>query len=80
MVSRHLTNIRVWLCNYKEFEPPSIISFGNNGTKQAIGKGDITFEVTRGRHFTINEILSVLGISQHLLSISQATTNGTSYH
>ena len=61
-----------------EVEPPIIVRFGNNGivTKQAIGKGEITFEITGGRHFTIDKILYVPGITKHLISISQATTNG----
>ena len=75
--TNHLTNIRDWLYNYKEVEPPIIVRFGNNGTKPTIGKGDITFEVIGGRHFTIKEVLYVLGITKHLLSVSQATTKGS---
>ena len=41
-------------------------------------KDEITFELERGRCFTICGVLYVPSITKHLLSISQATTNGTS--
>jgi hypothetical protein len=40
-----------------------------------IGKGEITFELTGGRHFTINGVFYIPGIIKHLLSVSQTTIN-----
>jgi hypothetical protein len=53
-----------------------LVRFGNNGTKPAIGKGKITFELFGGRHVTITRVFYVPSITKNLLSISQATING----
>ena len=74
--TNHLTHRKDWLQRFEPLRPPILVRFGNNGTKPAIGKGEITFELTGGRHFTINGVFYVPGITKHLLSVSQATING----
>jgi hypothetical protein len=74
--TNHLTHRKDWLQRFEPLQPPILVRFGNNGTKPTIRKGEITFELFTGRHFTISGVFYVLGITKNLLSVNQATING----
>ena len=75
--TNHLTHRSDWLQRYTPLQNPITVRFGNNGVKQALGKGQLTFHLPGGGNFTINDVYHVPGITKNLLSISQATSNGT---
>ena len=54
------------------------VRFGNNGIKQALGKGEISFQLKADHLFTIGNVYYVPGIIKNLLSVGQATKNGVS--
>ena len=51
--------------------------FGDNGTKMAIGKGTINLSINNKNTISISNVYFVPGLAKNLLSISEATSNGT---
>ena len=65
-----------WLSNYTPLATPVKVRFGNNRTKEALGKGDINFKIEKDKQFKIGNVYFVPGITKNLLSIEQATESG----
>ena len=65
------------LHNYKTLPQALEVRFGDNGTKAAIGNGEVHLSINQTRRMIIPNVHYVLGITKNLLSVSEATTNGT---
>ena len=76
--THHLTNNKDWLSNYNSLQTPITVRFGNNGVKQALGKGEISFKLQADNIFSIGNVYYVPGITKNLLSVGQAIENGAS--
>ena len=55
---------------------PVKVRFGNNGTKEALGKGEISFKIAKDKQFKLGNVYFVPGITKKLLSVGQATESG----
>ena len=75
--THHLTHNKSLLHNYKALPQALEVRFGDNGTKAAIGKGEVHLSINQTRRMSIPNVHYVLGITKNLLSVSEATTNGT---
>ena len=76
--THHLTNNKAWLSNYSLLQTPVTVHFGNNGIKQALGKGEVSFRLQTDNIFTIANVYYVPGITKNILSVGQATETGAS--
>ena len=74
--THHLTNNKDWLSNYTPLATSVKVRFGNNGTKEALGKGEISFKIAKDKQFKIGNVYFVPGITKNLLSVGQATESG----
>ena len=52
--------------------------FDNNGSQNALGKGDANLLLQENQLLTVDNVYFVPGITKNLLLVSQATKNGTS--
>ena len=75
--THHLTHSREWLHNYKPLHHPLEVRFGDNGMKLALGKGTIYLSINNKSKITISNVYFVPGLAKNLLSVSEATSNGT---
>ena len=75
--THHLTHNKSLLHNYKALPQALEVRFGDNGTKAAIGKGEVHLSINQTRRMSIPNVHYVPGITKNLLSVSEATTNGT---
>ena len=76
--THHMTNNKQSIRNYNSLPVPIPVVFGNNGSLNALGKGDVSFLLQDNQILTVDNVYFVPGITKNLLSVSQATKNGTS--
>ena len=76
--THHMTNNKQSIKNYKPLPTPIPVVFGNNGSLNALGKGDVNLLLEDNHLLTIDNVYFVPGITKNLLSICQATKNVTS--
>ena len=62
-----LTHRSDCLPRYKPLQNPITVRFANNGVKQALGKGQLTFHLPGGGNVTIKDVYHVPGITKNLL-------------
>mgnify|MGYP002775250692 FL=1 len=75
--THHLTNNWSLLHNYRLLSQPLEVRFGDNGMKVAIGKGEVHLSISHSKSVSIPNVYYVPGIIKNLLSVSEATANGT---
>ena len=75
--THHLTNNWSLLHNYRLLSQPLEVRFGDNGIKVAIGKGEVHLSISNSKSVSIPNVYYVPGIIKNLLSVSEATANGT---
>ena len=73
-----MTNNRQSIKNYNPLPVPIPVIFGNNGRLNALGKGDVNLFLEDNQLLTVDNVYFVPGITKNLLSVCQATKNGTS--
>ena len=76
--THHRTNKKQYIkkCNPLPTRIP--IVFGNNGSPNSLGKGDVNLLLQENQLLTVDNFYFVPGITKNLLSICQATKNVTS--
>ena len=75
--THHITNNKQSIRNYKPLPTPIPVVFGNNGSLNALGKGDVNLLLQDNQLLIVGNICFVLGIRKNLLFVCQATKNGT---
>jgi hypothetical protein len=75
--THHLTNNKAQLHNYHPLSQAPEVVFGDNGMKVAIGKGEVHLSMTKTKVIKILNAYYVPGLIRNLLSVSEATANGT---
>ena len=75
--THHLTNNKAHLHNYHPLSQALEVRFGDNGMKEAIGKGEVHLSMTKTKLIKIPNVYYVPGLIRNLLSVSEATANGT---
>ena len=75
--THHLTNNWSLLHNYRLLSQPLEVRFGDNGIKVAIGKEEVHLSISHSKSVSIPNVYYVPGIIKNLLSVSEATANGT---
>ena len=73
-----MTNNKQSIKNYNPLPVPIPVIFGNNGRLNALGKGDVNLFLEDNQLLTVDNVYFVPGITKNLLSVCQATKNGTS--
>ena len=63
--------------NYKPLHHPLEVRFRDNGMKLALGKGTIYLSINNKSKITISNVYFVPDLAKNLLSVSEATSNGT---
>ena len=76
--THHLTNNRNLLHNYCPLPQALQVTFGDHGTKVAIGKGEVHLSLNKSKTVSIPNVYYVPGVMRNLISVSEATKNGTS--
>ena len=75
--THHLTNNRNLLHNYCPLPQALDVVFGDSGRKVAIGKGVVHLILSKTKKVSIPDVYYVPGVVRNLLSVSQATRDGT---
>ncbi len=75
--THHLTKNQSLLHNYMPLPQPLEVRFGDNGMKVAIGKGEVHLSIVKSKVVRIPNVYYVPGLLKNLLSVSEATSNGT---
>ena len=76
--THHMTNNKHSIRNYNPLQVPIPMVFGNNGTLNVLGKGDVNLLLQDNQLLTIDNVYFGHRITKNLLSVCQATKNGTS--
>ena len=75
--THRLTNNWSLLHNYRLLSQPLEVRFGDNGMKVAIGKGEVHLSMSDSKSVSIPNVYYVPRIMKNLISVSEATVNGT---
>ena len=76
--THHMTNNRQSIKNYNLLPVPILVMFDNDGRLNALGKGDVNLFLEDNQVLIVDKVYFVPGITKNLLSVCQATKNGTS--
>ena len=76
--THHLTNNKNLLHNYCPLPQALQVTFGDHGTKVAIGKGEVHLSLNKSKTVSIPNVYYVPSVMRNLISVSEATKTGTS--
>ena len=76
--THHMTPQKRWLRDYKQLPSGMRVYLGNNHFLTAVGVGNLYVTLPSGVRVTIPDIYHIPGLSRNILSVTTATSTGSS--